>query len=65
MSELKDKIAVWVIEKIDNPETRKKVVDKWNGNVNIPILNEKTEERIFGAIYDSLVDVIKDVLTKD
>lgn len=65
MSEIKDKITGWVIEKIDNPETRKKVVDKWNNNVNIPILNERTEERIFGAIYDSLVDVIKDVLIKD
>ena len=64
MSEIKDKIAGWVVEKIDNPETRAKVVDKWNKNVNIPILNERTEERIFGAIYDSLVDVIKDVIKK-
>jgi hypothetical protein len=62
MSDIKSRITGWVIEKIDNPETKKKVVDKWNSNVNIPILNEKTEEKIFGAIYDSLVDVIKEVL---
>ena len=62
MADIKEKITGWVIEKIDNPETKKKVVDKWNKNVNIPILNENTEEKIFGAIYDSLIDVIKDVL---
>ena len=64
MSDLKDKVTGWVIDKIDNEETKEKVVNKWNNNVNIPILNEKTEAKIFGAIYDSLVDVIKDVLTK-
>ena len=61
---LKEQIADWVIAKIDDPETKKKVVDKWNKNVNIPILNESTEEKIFGAIYDSVKDVIKDVLIK-
>ena len=60
--DIKEKITGWVIEKIDNPDTKKKVVDKWNSNVNIPILNEKTEEKIFSAIYDSIVDVFKDVL---
>ena len=57
-------IADWVMAKIDDPETKEKVVAKWNKNVNIPILNEKTEEKIFGAIYDSVKDVIKDVLIK-
>mgnify|MGYP003646048431 CR=1 FL=1 len=60
--DIKDKVAGWVVEKINDPETRQKVVDKWNKNVNIPILNEKTEEKIFSAIYDSLVNVIEDVL---
>tara|TARA_B100000927_G_scaffold27294_1_gene20422 strand:+ start:16896 stop:17087 length:192 start_codon:yes stop_codon:yes gene_type:complete len=61
---LKKQIADWVMAKIDDPETKEKVVAKWNKNVNIPILNEKTEEKIFGAIYDSVKDVIKDVLIK-
>jgi hypothetical protein len=61
---IKAQIAGWVMNKLDDPETKKKVVDKWNSNVNIPILNEKTEEKIFGAIYDSVKDVIKDVLIK-
>tara|TARA_Y100001973_G_C5026448_1_gene245811 strand:+ start:430 stop:621 length:192 start_codon:yes stop_codon:yes gene_type:complete len=61
---IKDQIADWVVSKIDAPETKVKVVAKWNSNVNIPILNEKTEEKIFSAIYDSLVDVLKDVIKK-
>ena len=64
MSDLKNKVTGWVIAKIDNEETKNKVVTKWNSNVNIPILNETTEAKIFGAIYDSLVDVIKGVLKK-
>ena len=59
---LKDQIAGWVLAKINDPETKQKVVSKWNENVNIPILNESTEEKIFSAIYDSIVDVFEDVL---
>ena len=61
---LKEQIANWVISKLDDPATKEKVVKKWNDNVNIPILNESTEEKIFGAIFDSVKDVIKDVLLK-
>ena len=64
MMKLKKQIADWVIAKIDDPATKEKVIKKWNDSVNIPILNEKTEEKIFGAIYDSVKDVIKDVLIK-
>ena len=60
--DLKNQIEKWVEEKLDDPETRKKVVDRWNEEVNIPILNESTEEKIFAAIYDSAVAVIKKVL---
>ena len=61
---LKEQISGWVIAKINDPETKDKVVKKWNANVNIPILNENTEEKIFSAIYDSIVDVFEDVLKK-
>ena len=60
--DLKDQIEKWVGDKLDDPETRKKVIDNWNNSVNIPILNESTEEKIFSAIYDSMVAVIKKVL---
>jgi len=64
MSKLKDQVSGWVIDKIQDPEVKAKVVAKWNSNVNIPILNENTEEKLFAAIYDSVVDVLEDVLKK-
>ena len=64
MSKLKDQVSGWVIDKIQDPEVKAKVVAKWNSNVNIPIINENTEEKLFAAIYDSVVDVLEDVLKK-
>ena len=61
---IKEQVANWVMSKLDDPKTKEKVVSKWNKNVNIPILTEKTEEKIFGAIYDSVKEVIKDILLK-
>ena len=62
LGKLEDKIKDGFEEKLDDPEMRQKVIDSWNDAVNIPILNENTEERIFAAIYDKFVAVIKKVL---
>tara|TARA_Y100000310_G_C20508152_1_gene727436 strand:+ start:489 stop:662 length:174 start_codon:yes stop_codon:yes gene_type:complete len=42
-------------------KNKKKIIDKLNDNINIPFLNEKTEEKIFTTMFD----VIEDVLKKD
>ena len=62
--DLKKVIDDWVTDKLSDPKVKKEVVDRWNKNVNIPILNESTEEKIFSAIYDSAVDVLEKVLKK-
>ena len=62
---LKDKVGEWVVDKIKDPEVKSKVINKWNEEVNIPILNEKTEEKIFTAIYDSVVNVFEKVFKND
>ena len=51
---LKEQIADWAIEKINDEETKAKVVAKWNSSINIPIIGEDTESKILSAIYDSL-----------
>ena len=51
-----------VIDYIFNEETKKKVIAKWNDDINIPFLNEKTEEKIFEAIWESVESVLKGVL---
>ena len=62
--DLKKVIHGWIDEKLSDPEVRKEVIDKWNASVNIPILNENVEEKIFAAIYDSAVSVLEKVLKK-
>jgi chorismate mutase len=62
--DFKNMIEDWVEKKLSDPKTKEEVVAKWNASVNIPILNEKVEEKIFSAIYDSAVAVIKKVLIK-
>jgi|TARA_R100001129_G_scaffold135739_1_gene97245 hypothetical protein len=61
---MKDMIAALVAEKLFNDESRDKVVKALNDNINIPILNEKTEAKIFEAIWDSVEDVLKKVVLK-
>ena len=51
-----------VINYIFNDETKEKVIDKWNKDINIPFLNEKTERKIFESIWESVESVLKGVL---
>ncbi len=62
---LKDRVGEWVVDKIKDPAVKSKVIKKWNESINIPILNEKTEEKIFTAIYDSVVNVFEKVFRND
>ena len=65
MSFFKDLISAnkeAIIDKIYDDELQKKLVDKLNDNVDIPFLSEKTEEKILNAVYDSVEDVVKEVM---
>ena len=53
-----------IADYIFNEEMKAKIVKELNDNVNIPILSEKTEEKIFSAIYDSVEEVIKNAILK-
>lgn len=47
-----------------NDEMKAKIVKALNDNVDIPIISEKTEEKIITAIYDSVEEVIKAQILK-
>ena len=53
-----------VMEYLFNEENKQKVIDELNKNVNIPIINEDTEEKIISAIYNVFEDVMGKVLNK-
>ena len=53
-----------VADALFNEKNKKKIIDKWNGDINIPILNEKTEEKIFTSIYETVEAVLKHIILK-
>ena len=40
------------------------MVQALNDNINIPFINENTEEKILGALWAIIVDVLKQILRK-
>ena len=53
-----------IADYIFNDEMKDKIVKELNDNVNIPIINEKTEGKIIEAIYESVEAVVKAVILK-
>ena len=65
MSLFKDLISAnkdAIIDKIFDEELQGKLVTKLNEHVDIPFISEKTEAKILNAIYDSIEDVVKEVM---
>ena len=53
-----------ILEYITNEDVEKEVIQKLNDNINIPIINEKTEEKILKAVWSTVREVLENVLTK-
>ena len=57
-------IQKMIMEYLFNGENKEKIIDELNKNINIPIINEETEEKILEAIYGVFENVMGDVLLK-
>ena len=53
--ELKDKMINEVIELLREDEFKKDLVKAINKDVNIPMINEKTEKKVIDSLYDLFV----------
>ena len=53
-----------IVDYIFNDKMKGKIIKELNNNVDIPIISEKTEEKILSAIYDSVEEVIKKAILK-
>ena len=53
--ELKDKMMTELIELLREDKFKKDLVKAINKDINIPMINEKTEKKVFDALYDLLV----------
>ena len=65
MSFLKDMISEHkedIINKIFDEELQEKIVSKLNDNIDVPIISEKTEGKILNSFYDSIKNVVKNVM---
>ena len=64
---MKEMIASYlfmVVDYIFNDEMKEKIVKALNDNIDIPIIGEKTEEKIISAIYDTVEEVVKKEILK-
>ena len=62
MPEKIDEILVeHIVDLFEKKDFKKKLISKLNSNVDIPIINEKTEKKILDKIYDVLVDALNDL----
>tara|TARA_R100000152_G_C6779513_1_gene211200 strand:- start:2649 stop:2828 length:180 start_codon:yes stop_codon:yes gene_type:complete len=53
-----------IVSYLFNDETKAKVIKELNENINVPIISEKTEEKILNAIWDSVEEVLKKAILK-
>jgi len=58
------KLPSYIEAKLFSDEARDQVVVALNKNINIPFINENTEEKILGALWAIIEDVLKQVLRK-
>ena len=61
---MKGSIKEMIVEYIFNEEMEGKIIKALNDNIDIPILSEKTEEKILKAVYSSVEEVIKKAILK-
>jgi len=62
MPEKMDEILVdHIVDLFEKKDFKKKLISKLNSNVDIPIINEKTEKKVLDKIYDVLVDALNDL----
>ena len=59
-----DNVKKDLIEDLFGEELQKEIVDALNKNIDIPFLSEKTEEKAFNALYDTVEGVIKAAIMK-
>ena len=50
-----------VIDMLEKKDFKKKLIKKLNKSVDIPVINEKTEQKLLDKVYELIVDTIKNI----
>ena len=61
---VKTEVLEALVDTLKHDDFKKDFIRKLNKNVNIPIINEKTEAKIMDYLYDLLVEHVVEVTEK-
>ena len=50
-----------MVDLLEKKDFKKKLIKKINKNVDIPIIDEKTEKKVLDKLYEVIVDTIKKI----
>ncbi len=53
------------VDLLEKKDFKKKLVKKLNKNIDIPIIDEKTEQKVLDKIYEVVLDSIKKIDLED
>tara|TARA_A100001011_G_C14005377_1_gene713211 strand:- start:469 stop:675 length:207 start_codon:yes stop_codon:yes gene_type:complete len=51
-----------LLEFLEKKDFKKKFLKKLNDNIDIPIINEKTEKKVLDKVYDVMVDALESIV---
>ena len=54
-----------ILSFLEKEKFQNKLVEKLNENIDIPFINEKTEEKIISALCETVVSALRESLKKD
>jgi hypothetical protein len=54
-----------IISTLEKKDFKKKLIKKINDDIDIPMIGEKTEKKVFDKLYDLLLKGMKEVLNDE
>ena len=61
MSELQDIAMDHLVELLEKREFKKKLIEKLNKNIDLPMFDEKTEKKIMKALYNNIMEALREL----
>tara|TARA_R100000808_G_C2079651_1_gene104010 strand:- start:114 stop:293 length:180 start_codon:yes stop_codon:yes gene_type:complete len=53
-----------IVDYVFSDKTKDKVIDALNKKVDVPFINEDTEEKVLNAVYEAVEEALKKVILK-
>ena len=50
-----------MVKMLEQKDFKKKLTKKLNKDIDIPMINEKTEQKIIDRVYELIIDTVKNI----